>query len=180
MVTGALRRKAACRIAALCGLALAAPVVAGAPPELFPEAVPDVARIDERDLYLFIVDRGSKLTQCVSSLAEDGGPGWLLVKLHAAGRYPALVDAAASVLGSTFPAVQAARDHPQDNVAGIQAMIVEMARFGSGQDSSSMRDRLLRSKALYTPVVELAGVSDGRCVPDEGLVQAIARVQPEP
>ena len=183
MISGPARNPIVFGCAAI-SLALAgAACTAGSPDSssaLFPEEVPDVALLDQRDLYFFIVDRGSKLTRCVDSFARETGGDRIMAKLHAAQRYPALVEVAADVLGSGHPTVQAARANPHADVSGTQGITLELARFGSVEAiDEPLRIQLLRAKALYGTVVEMAGVSDGRCVPAAGLVEAIGRVSPE-
>jgi len=178
---GEIRPALAARWAtAICALLVSASATAATPaPRLFPQEVADIGVLSDGDLYLFMTDRSAELNDCIGGMTQDLAPAQVLASLQAAGRYPELVRAASEVLGSSHPAVQDARANPRDDVVGIQALVIALAQFGIRQDSEAMRDRLLRAKALSTTLVEMANVSDGRCEPPQGLVEAMARIAPE-
>ena len=145
-------------------------------PPRSPEAL---ARLSDGDLYLHTVDLGQELMACVNPVVERAGVPQMAKRLHDARRYPALVDAAAGVLGSRNPTSQAARAGGEGSEQGVMNLIAGLGRFAMDQRSEIMRQRLLRAKAIYILGLELAGVSDGACAPSPGLAAALARVPPE-
>ncbi|MEG3792594.1 hypothetical protein V1318_20940 [Lysobacter sp. CCNWLW3] len=188
MGPGGDRRRGA-RITALAGatlaFALAASALAAPPPPPEPPAGPEAgAKADrapsaDESLYLSLADLAGELYQCVGPyMQEVGGPN-VAAKLYAAGRYPALVVSASSVLGSGHLTVLSARDNPAGSVGQTQSLIVALGMFGS-RDAVSIRQDILSAKAVAIVATEIAGVSDGRCKVAPELTAAMARVPPEP
>lgn len=184
MGPGGDRRRSA-RITALAGatlaFALAASALAAPPPPPEPPAGPKADQPPSADesLYLSLADLAGELYQCVGPyMQEVGGPN-VAAKLYAAGRYPALVVSASSVLGSGHLTVLSARDNPAGSVGQTQSLIVALGMFGS-RDAVSIRQDILSAKAVAIVATEIAGVSDGRCKVAPELTAAMARVPPEP
>lgn len=164
--------------AATLALAFAASVPAAPPPPPAPPAEPAKASTADESLYLSLADLAGKLYECVGPYMQEVGGPKAAAKIHAAGRYPALVVSASSVLGSGHLGVLSARDNPAGSVGQTQSLIVALGLFGSG-DGGSIRQDILRAKAVAVVATEIAGVSEGRCAVPPELSAAMARVPPE-
>jgi hypothetical protein len=175
-------RRRSVRIPALAvatlALAFAASVPAAPPPPPASPAEPAKAPTADESLYLSLADLAGKLYECVGPYMQEVGGPKVAAKIHAAGRYPALVVSASSVLGSGHLGVLSARDNPAGSVGQTQSLIVALGLFGSG-DGGSIRQDILRAKAVAVVATEIAGVSEGRCTVSPELTAAMARVPPE-
>lgn len=179
-------RRRSVRIAAIAAATLALAFAASAPaaPPPSPPAPPaeaaKAAKVPTPDesLYLSLADLAGKLYECVGPYMQEIGGPKAAAKIHAAGRYPALVVGASSVLGSGHLGVLSARDNPAGSVGQTQSLIVALGLFGSG-DGGSIRQDILRAKAVAVVATEIAGVSEGRCTVPPELSAAMARVPPE-
>jgi hypothetical protein len=131
--------------------------------------------MSDGDLYLYIVDKGRQLMACVGPLMQREGGAVLAQKMFDAGRYPLLLNAVAGILGPQ----EAARSPREGSAQDTANLVMSLARFGSEPGRKDMRERLLRSKAVYSAALEMARVSDGECTSPQGLEMAMARVPPE-
>ena len=178
-------RRRSVRIPAIAAATLAlafaasAPAAAPPPPPAPPPAEAAKAPSPDESLYLSLADLAGKLYECVGPYMQEVGGPKVAAKIHAAGRYPALVVGASSVLGSGHLGVLSARDNPAGSVGQTQSLIVALGLFGSG-DGGSIRQDILRAKAVAVVATEIAGVSEGRCTVPPELSAAMARVPPEP
>ena len=176
-------RRRSVRIPAIAAATLALAFAASAPaaPPPSPPAPPaEAAKAPTADesLYLSLADLAGKLYECVGPYMQEVGGPKVAAKIHAAGRYPALVVSASSVLGTGHLSVLSARDNPAGSVGQTQSLIVALGLFGSG-DGGSIRQDILRAKAVAVVATEIAGVSEGRCTVRPELSAAMARVPPE-
>ncbi|WP_147300635.1 hypothetical protein [Lysobacter silvisoli] len=151
-----------------------------APPA--PPANTDVAALGDFELYVFLGVRSHQLYECLRPYMErSGGIGPMAARLQAAGRYPALAEATAGVLGSSHSLVRSARESGQGSPRQAAGLIAALGAYASETPpQGDLRARLLRAKAISIAAVELAGVSEGACTASPALLQAMARVRPEP
>ncbi|KRD74849.1 hypothetical protein [Lysobacter sp. Root983] len=166
------------RITAFAAAPLAFAFAASAAPAP-PPAAPVPAETADETLYMSLADLTGELYKCVGPYMQEVGGPKVAAKVYAAGRYPALVVSASSVLGSGHLTVLSARDNPAGSVGQTQSLIVAMGMLGSS-DANSIRQNLLSAKAVAIVATEIAGVSEGRCKVSPELTAAIARVPPEP
>lgn len=173
---GDRRRGARLRALATVGLAFASSALA-APPA--PPAAAAPAPTADETLYVSLADQAGELYKCVGPYMQEVGGPKVAAKIYAAGRYPALVVSASSVLGSGHLTVLSARDNPAGSVGQTQSLIVALGMLASA-DASSIRQDLLSAKAVAVVATEIAGISEGRCKATPELLATMARVPPEP
>ena len=165
---------------ALMACAFAVSAVAATPVEPpAPPAATDLSKLDDQALAILLGQRSGELYECVGPYMQSIGGPQAAARIHAAGRYPALVVAASSVLGSSHLTVLSALDNPAGSAGQTQSLIVALGLFAS-EEGGTVRQDLLRAKAVAVVAAEIAGVSDGRCKSAPELTAAMARVPPEP
>jgi hypothetical protein len=141
----------------------------------------ELAKFDPRDRrYLMTAMESQQLHLCVSPWIKRVGPDHALADLVSSGGYPRLVSETASVLGSSDPAVVAARAKDADREAQARALVVALGMYGSGGEGDSMRERELRLKAVAIFDVEFSKLTAGACVASAKLQEALEQIADEP
>ncbi|UHQ24561.1 hypothetical protein LVB77_07715 [Lysobacter sp. 5GHs7-4] len=170
-------RRRGLRLAALAGVVMAFAASAAPPPTA--AAAVESSKSGDEALAIELGQRAGELYKCVGPYMQSLGGAKVAARIHAAGRYPSLVVAASSVLGSSHLTVLSARDNPAGSAGQTQSLIVALGLFAS-EEGGTVRQDLLRAKAVAVVASEIAGVSDGRCQTAPELAAAMARVAPEP